>query len=272
MILSKRNSKFISTVVSLVHPWLKYYYRVRVRGIERVGPGPYLFISNHNAGAAIEVLALLSAWETRFKGQRPIYALAHRADFKMKWSSDLFLKIGAIPATPKDAQEVLTRGFDLAIFPGGNREGFRPIWERHRCDFGGHQGWAKIAIQADLKLIPIAISGSHETNPMFFRSRLLSRLLIVPRFLEIDYFPISFAQITLTILVEWLFWEHCSGPVLVLVGYLTFLVTLLCPILPSQITIDFLKEIPPESFQSPEELYQIVTLAIDAQLKHPQAN
>jgi 1-acyl-sn-glycerol-3-phosphate acyltransferase len=266
MKLFKRDAQFIQFVLGFLRPWLRFYYRVRCEGLERVGNGPFLFISNHNAGAAIEVFALLNEWEKRFQGKREVYALAHRADFKMNWSGNLFQKVGAIPANHQNANFVLMGNHDLIIFPGGNYEGFRPIWQRKRCDFGGHQGWAKIAIEELVPVVPIVISGSHETNPIFLRSRVLSQILILPNLLGITWFPISLAQLLCTAFVIYLSWNRLPIFGTLFLAYFVFCATLLCPILPSRIRIRFLEPIPPSDFKSSDELYQKVTNQISRKL------
>ena len=47
--------------------------------------------------------------------------------------------------------------------PGGTREGLRPVWNRHRVDFGGRRGYLRLAAAHDLPIIPVASSGLDET-------------------------------------------------------------------------------------------------------------
>lgn len=234
----ERDVQYIRGVLKVWNPVLSHVFRCQVRGVERLGNGPYLLVANHNVGAPLEVMALLGAWEQRFHGKKAIYGMAHRFPFRIPGVAQAFMKLGAIPATYEDASRVLDSGASLAVFPGGNYESVRPFSQRNDCDFGGRKGWAKIALARKLPIVPISIVGTHSVNPVFLRSRALATVLIIPRLLGIRWFPISLAQLIYTSAASLvLVWVGSPLWLAVVAGFLVFLSAVQWPIYPSRITI-----------------------------------
>jgi 1-acyl-sn-glycerol-3-phosphate acyltransferase len=134
------------------------WFRFSVEGLERV-PSPSVLVANHSCGAIFEIMLLLRAWSLKFPG-RPIRAMTHRISWQIpplriaRW-------IGGVYAHPDVARAVLGRGQTLAVFPGGDVDTFRPFSARDEVWFAGRTGFAKIAREANVPVIPLAISGSH---------------------------------------------------------------------------------------------------------------
>jgi len=234
----ERNRQSIQSVLRGWRPLLRYVFRCRISGLESLEDGPYLLVSNHNIGAAFEVMALLDAWETRFAGEKPLYGLAHRIAFRIPVVASLFRKIGAVPATYESGYAVLDQGASLAIFPGGNREVTRSFLRRKTCDFGGHRGWARIALSRGVPVVPVSITGSHSINPVLLRSQLLSTALILPRVLGIRWFPITASQLIYMVLTFAILTSLQTPPWGVALGcFGIFLSAVLWPVWPAQIKI-----------------------------------
>ena len=232
-------------------PMLRRLFPSEVDGLENIPHEPCLFISNHNISAAVEIIALIDFWQKNFK-DRAVYGLAHTFAFRVPGFREYVSRMGAIPATYESAYQILNeKKASLIIFPGGNREACRPIWEQWTCDFSGHYGWARIALTSQRKVVPVSISGSHEVNPVFFRSQILGKILIVPRLLGLTAFPVSLSQIFFGTLcfflvfgltgelapggrVWWLCW---------VVGYCGFIFTPLTPTLPRKLRVHFGKPV-----------------------------
>jgi len=195
VLLSRRDPRFIERLLRTVRPFSHGYFRGEVRGFEALGAGPYLFVANHSIAAPWEIFILLEAWVRQFGLGRPIYGLAHRFGFRLPLFRSALFKIGAVPASHEAAHEVLRSGESLIVFPGGNAEAARSFWRRDRCDLGGHQGWARIALSAGVPVVPISIAGSHAVNPVLGASRLLAWLSLARPLFRISIFPISVGQL-----------------------------------------------------------------------------
>lgn len=234
----ERNPKYIEEILRRWRPILRYVFRVESHGIELLAPASYVFVSNHNIGAAIEIMALLNLWQSSFE-HLAIYGLAHPFVFKLPRYREYFYKIGGIPATYEAAYQALSSAASIIVFPGGNWEVLRPFHQRHRCDLGQHKGWARIALKTNLKVVPISISGSHSVNPVLVRSRWLCSILVIPRLVGLKYFPVTLSQLVWAALayvaVGWLLPVWVAG----CAAFAAFVATPLYPVWPARIRIRF---------------------------------
>jgi 1-acyl-sn-glycerol-3-phosphate acyltransferase len=78
------------------------------------------------------------------------------------------------------------------IFPGGDHEAFRSIFQANTVDFGGRVGFLRIARDAGVPIVPMGIRGSHFTAPILWQSRaVLPTLLVTPRLLGVKRYPLT---------------------------------------------------------------------------------
>jgi 1-acyl-sn-glycerol-3-phosphate acyltransferase len=168
---------------SVALPVVRLLFRPSFTGLEHLPEqGPYMVVSNHNAGLGVaELISFIALWAERFENKRPIAGFAHPLGFKY-WPMTLIHRhIGSIPSTYEAAYAALGAGVPIIVFPGGDYETLRPVWHAKRVDFGGRKGFLRIARTAGVPIVPMGITGSHYTAPMLLRSRALAWILIVPR-------------------------------------------------------------------------------------------
>jgi 1-acyl-sn-glycerol-3-phosphate acyltransferase len=91
--------------------------------------------------------------------------------------SHLYRKVGAAYAARDDARELLRRGHLLGVFPEGERGFMKPVWEAYRVGRLGRGGFAEIAAEAGVPIVPVAIIGSEEVHPAVMVSKRLARLV-----------------------------------------------------------------------------------------------
>ena len=226
---SYRNQKLISLLAWILRPFFRYYFNFKVEGLEGLTHKPTLYIANHNIGALIESHSLLLLADEKFKDGHHIYGFTHPSIFRVPLISKYFKYLGAVPATYEVAKEVFMSGHSLVIFPGGNKQALRSIWEYKKNAFRDSHGWAKIAKDNQIDVVPITFSGSHFVNPVLFQSSLLSKILIIPWMLGLKWLSVSLAQIFLSYLtLKFLLFLKISLviviPILILVFCLTSLV------------------------------------------------
>ncbi|MBL7669305.1 MAG: 1-acyl-sn-glycerol-3-phosphate acyltransferase [Bdellovibrionaceae bacterium] len=126
--MSHRSQKFIDGMARWLWPTLKFIFRIDVTGQENLPSGKALIVANHNSGALIESHSLVFLCNER---NIPTLGLNHRALFQIPLVGKYFQKIGAIPATRDATLEAFKNNFPVLIFPGGNREAFRPLYDRY---------------------------------------------------------------------------------------------------------------------------------------------
>jgi 1-acyl-sn-glycerol-3-phosphate acyltransferase len=171
-------------VRGVVGPWVRAMHRPSMEGLEHLPKDrPYLLVANHSAGLAVsEIAAFMAAWVEKVGLDRPIAGFAHPLGFALFPASVLLRQVGAVPSTYDAALETLRRGVPLLVFPGGDHESMRPVWQADRVDFGGRKGFLRIARDANVAIVPMGIHGSHFAAPILWRSRhVLPNALVLPR-------------------------------------------------------------------------------------------
>lgn len=165
-------------------PVVRACHRPTLEGKELLPEGPFLLVANHSAGLGIAELATFAALYHRELGpERPLAGFALPLGFKV-WPVSAFLRgVGAVPSTYEAARATLQKGVPLLVFPGGDYETLRPLWEYDRVDFGGRLGFLRIAREAGVPVVPMGIRGGHFTAPILLRSKALATALVTPRLL-----------------------------------------------------------------------------------------
>lgn len=164
----------------------------RLAGAERLADDrPVLVVANHSGGGVVEVLALARALLDRPGGPPRLTGMAHPIAFFIPGVAQLLRSLGAIPSTYEHALAALRDGVSVLVFPGGDHDAFRPIWQAGRVDFHGRQGFLRLARAAGVPIVPLGIWGSHFTLPILWRSGLLPFLGVVPRLAGLKRLPIT---------------------------------------------------------------------------------
>ena len=113
--------------------WLlsSLYFRGEVRGLGNVPEeGAVLLVGNHSGGNLTPDTGVFTlAFNAYFGVERPFYQLAHNLVLSMPGLSFL-RKFGTVAASPENAEQALGSGAALLVYPGGDYEVHRPVWER----------------------------------------------------------------------------------------------------------------------------------------------
>jgi 1-acyl-sn-glycerol-3-phosphate acyltransferase len=183
-------ARFVRGVVA---PLVRLCFRPTLAGSDNLPThGAYLLVANHSAGMGLAELASFVVLYLRaFGTARPMAGFALPLGFRVFPLSVLLRLLGAIPATYASAERTLAAGVPILVFPGGDHETLRPVWQAKRVDFGGRVGFLRIAARAGVPVVPLGISGSHYTAPILLRSRALATLLGVPRLIGLRRWAIS---------------------------------------------------------------------------------
>jgi 1-acyl-sn-glycerol-3-phosphate acyltransferase len=134
----------------------------------------YLVVANHSGLGVTECVSLIGAWLSRFGTTRPLAAMAHSALFKLPGMSEALRGFGCVEATREGAAWARANDVPILLFPGGDHESMRPLWQARRVDFAGRRGWIRVAREHDLSIVPLAITGSHVTLPNLGGAKALS--------------------------------------------------------------------------------------------------
>jgi 1-acyl-sn-glycerol-3-phosphate acyltransferase len=152
--------KFIAVFTRLFWPFARIWFRPRVEGLQQLPPAPCLFVANHSAYGVFEVLVMIAIWYRHFGPARPVAGLAHDLGMlaPLRWPVEA---IGGVRATPSAAKELLGRGLDVLVFPGGFLDAMRPFTARYEVRWGGRSGFLRVAAESAVPIVPVANCGSH---------------------------------------------------------------------------------------------------------------
>jgi 1-acyl-sn-glycerol-3-phosphate acyltransferase len=103
--------------------------------------------------------------------------------------------LGAIPAEPEIAMEALSRDYSLLVYPGGEKESFRPFTERKKVDFYQRKGFIRIALKAKVPLVPVVSIGAHESYVILHRGEELAEKLGLKEKFRLHGLPVTFRSI-----------------------------------------------------------------------------
>jgi 1-acyl-sn-glycerol-3-phosphate acyltransferase len=90
-------------------------------------------------------------------------------------------------------RKALDSGAALLVYPGGDYEVHRPVWERNRVDFNGRKGFVRQALERDVPIVPVVSIGGQETSLFLSRGEGLARALALDRLFRLKVLPISIA-------------------------------------------------------------------------------
>jgi 1-acyl-sn-glycerol-3-phosphate acyltransferase len=192
--LDERDPDFIRERLPLMWMLASLWYRGEVRGLGNVpDSGPVLLVGNHSGGNMTpDTLVFTLAFNTYFGVERAFYQLAHNLVLSMPGLGSL-RKFGTVAASPQNAEKALESGAALLVYPGGDYEVHRPIWERHRVDFARRKGFIRLALQQDVPIVPVVSIGGQETAVFLTRGERLAHLFALDRLFRLKVLPISLA-------------------------------------------------------------------------------
>jgi 1-acyl-sn-glycerol-3-phosphate acyltransferase len=168
------------------------WHRPTVTGIENIpAEGPCLVVSNHSGGLmSLDAPILFDAFVRRFGYQRKAYLLSHDVIFHTPVAWELG-KWGMIPAAPDMARAALAEGAVVLVFPGGDRDVYRPTTHGATIDFGGKTGYVRLACDAGVPIVPVVSIGGQETQLFLSRGEGIANLLRAPKWARIRVWPIA---------------------------------------------------------------------------------
>ena len=166
------------------------WFRVQMRGLDRVpGSGPALIVANHSGVLPLDAVMLQAGLYADHPAHRNLRLLGADLVYELPGLSGLARRSGHTRADPGCAERLLEAGELVGVFPEGFKGTGKPFSERYRLQRFGRGGFARIAIGAGVPIIPCAIVGAEEIDPMIGNSDRAARLLGLPYFPLTPLFP-----------------------------------------------------------------------------------
>ena len=150
------------------------FHRATLEGAESIPDGPALLVGNHGLfGFETPIFFWLVQTAT---GRFPI-GLADRFVFASAPMQAILSRIGGVLGTRDNARELLRCGELVVCYPGGVHEVFKSRAMRRRLRWSHTVGFAKVAIAAQIPVIPFAGLGVDDGWIHLGHPPLLQRLL-----------------------------------------------------------------------------------------------
>jgi 1-acyl-sn-glycerol-3-phosphate acyltransferase len=181
---------YIRRTLPLMRGFFHTYFRGEVRGLDRIPDGPSLLVGNHSGGTMIaDTFVFTTCFYERFGPDRRFHQLAH--DVAARLPGLGIRPYGTLRASPENAKKAFRKGAPVLVYPGGDYETFRPSWHSDRIEFDHRKGFIKLALSANVPIVPVVSIGGQETALFVTRGERAARLLGLDRLLRIKVLPIA---------------------------------------------------------------------------------
>src|SRR5262249_3236011 len=139
---------YVREQVPLLWLVMSLWFRGEVRGLGNIPEqGPVLLVGNHSGGnVPADTFLFTLAFSTYFGAQRRFHQLADNLALAFRVGRVL-RPYGTVVASLERAQRALDADAAVLVYPGGEREVHRPIWERNQIDFGRRKGFIQLALE-----------------------------------------------------------------------------------------------------------------------------
>lgn len=192
--LDARDPDYIEATLPTLRLVLDVWFRGEVDGLEHIPDGPVLLVGNHSGGTLIaDTFVFGQAFSRHFGAHRRFHQLAHDLVFQVPGVREGLMRYGTVPASPDNMRRALERDSALLVYPGGDYESYRPTWESAVVDFGGRKGFARLALELGVPIVPVVAIGGQETALFLGRGGRFSRALGLDRLLRLKVLPAQIA-------------------------------------------------------------------------------
>ena len=146
-----------------------YWFRVEVEGIEHVpSTGGALLVSNHAGALPPDASMIAKAIKEEHSRPRPLHMTVEHFFKGYPWLSMLVPKIGGVPAHPANVHRLLYDEEQLVlVFPEGAKGTEKLYKDRYRLRRFGRGGFVEAAMRAKAPIVPVAVVGAEEAQPIF---------------------------------------------------------------------------------------------------------
>jgi len=167
----------------------KNYFRVEAEGVHHVPTeGRCLLVANHSGGPLPYdgiMLRTTVRRELHSETPRELRWLAEDFVYYLPFVGTAMNRLGAVRACQENAERLLAAGKLVAVFPEGAKGIGKLFRERYQLQRFGRGGFIRLCLRTGTPIVPAAIVGAEEANPMLYRIEYMAKTLGIP------YLPIT---------------------------------------------------------------------------------
>lgn len=164
----------------------KRWFRIETAGVEHIPEsGRCLVVSNHSGTLPLDGVMLRTAIRLEHPRRGELRWLAEDFIYYLPFVGAFMNRIGAVRACQENAERLLDKGSLVAVFPEGVKGIGKLYGERYKLQRFGRGGFIRLALRTQTPIIPCAIIGAEESNPMLYRIEYLSKAVGLP------YLPVT---------------------------------------------------------------------------------
>lgn len=164
----------------------QHYFRCETQGVEHIPTeGRCLVVANHSGTLPLDGLMLRRAVSLRHPARRQLRWLAEDFMFYLPFVGVLMNRLGAVRACQENAQRLLAGETLVAAFPEGTKGIKKLFRQRYQLQRFGRGGYIRLCLRTGTPIVPCAIIGAEETNPLLYRLEQLPRVIGWP------YIPVT---------------------------------------------------------------------------------
>jgi 1-acyl-sn-glycerol-3-phosphate acyltransferase len=184
-------ARAMAAVAAVGGEFVRRYHRLDIEASIDVPEKPVLFVANHGFGGVVDlnVFAVRAALDEMHL-DRPLTILTHQ----LAWTlgvGRLFEPLGARPASRDSAVEAFEAGHHVLVFPGGDKDAAKTFDERNLVKFDGRTGFAKLAVEQQVPIVPLVTAGAGESLLVLSSGERLARALRLDKVLRVKALPVS---------------------------------------------------------------------------------
>ena len=165
----------------------KTYFRVEVEGTANIpDEGRCLVVGNHSGGPLpYDGVMLRTVLRREHAKQRELRWLAEDFVYYLPFVGSAMNRLGAVRACQENAERLLAEERLVAVFPEGVKGIGKLFKDRYRLQRFGRGGFIRLCLRTQTPIVPCAIVGAEEANPMLYRVEYMAKTLGIP------YLPIT---------------------------------------------------------------------------------
>lgn len=186
-----RDPVYTSRAWPILDVLTRRYFRLETSGVDRIPEtGRAILVANHAGPIPYDAAVLMHAVRQEHSVHRDLRPLVEDRAYHAPYLGKLLARIGAVRACQENAMRLLEDDELIAVFPEGSQGTGKLFKNRYRLQRFGRGGFIKLALRSRAPVVPVAIVGSEETQPVLHRITWLASTLGFPNIPVTPTFPL----------------------------------------------------------------------------------